>query len=54
MKNMLKALKDVQTPDAPLVLKAQGSFFVGGDVVEQTQRELGDLGPGGHITAGRA
>src|SRR6185503_13876745 len=26
-----QALKDVQTPDAPLVLKAQGSFFVGGE-----------------------
>jgi hypothetical protein len=24
------ALKDVQTPDMPLVLRAQGSFFVGG------------------------
>ena len=45
-----QALKDVQTPDAPLVLKAQGSFFVGGEKVEQTQGELGDLGPGGHIT----
>ena len=45
-----QALKDVQTPDTPLVLKAQGSFFVGGDKVEQTQGELGDLGPGGHIT----
>jgi len=47
---MAQALKDVQTPDAPLVLKAQGSFFVGGEKVEQTQGELGDLGPGGHIT----
>ena len=37
-------------PDKPLVLKAQGSFFVGGEKVEQTQAELGDLGPGGHIT----
>ena len=45
-----QALKDVQTPEAPLVLKAQGSFFVGGEKVEQTQGELGDLGPGGHIT----
>ena len=45
-----QALKDVQTPDTPLVLKAQGSFFVGGEKVEQTQGELGDLGPGGHIT----
>ena len=47
---MAQALKDVQTADAPLVLKAQGSFFVGGEKVEQTQGELGDLGPGGHIT----
>ena len=47
---MAQALKDVQTPDTPLVLKAQGSFFVGGEKVEQTQGELGDLGPGGHIT----
>jgi hypothetical protein len=45
-----QALKDVKISDTPLVLKAQGSFFVGGEVVEQTQRELGDLGPGGHIT----
>ena len=45
-----QALKDVQTPDKPLVLKAQGSFFVGGEKVHQTQGELGDLGPGGHIT----
>jgi pimeloyl-ACP methyl ester carboxylesterase len=45
-----QALKDVQTGDTPLVLKAQGSFFVGGETVEQTAGELGDLGPGGHIT----
>ena len=45
-----QSLKDVQTPDAPLVLKAQGSFFVGGEKVQQTQGELGDLGPGGQIT----
>ena len=44
-----QALKDVQTSDTPLVLKAQGSFFVGGEKAEQTQGELGDLGPGGHI-----
>ena len=47
---MAQALKDVQMSDKPLVLKAQGSFFVGGEKVEQTQGELGDLGPGGHIT----
>ena len=45
-----QALKDVQTSDTPLVLKAQGSFFIGGEKAEQTQGELGDLGPGGHIT----
>ena len=39
--------KDLQTPDTPLVLKAQGSFFVGGEKSEQKQMELGDLGPGG-------
>jgi pimeloyl-ACP methyl ester carboxylesterase len=44
-----QALKDVQTPATPLVLKAQGSFFVGGEKAEQTQGELGNLGPGGHI-----
>jgi pimeloyl-ACP methyl ester carboxylesterase len=47
---MAQALKDVQPPGTPLVLKAQGSFFVGGEKVEQTQGELGNLGPGGHIS----
>lgn len=41
--------QSVQTPDTPLVLRAQGSFFVGGEKLEATQRELGDLAPGGHI-----
>lgn len=45
-----QALKDVKTSDTPLVLKAQGSFFVGGETVEQTADELGGLGAGGHIT----
>ena len=45
-----QALADVKTPDTPLVLKAQGSFYVGGESVEQTQGQLGNLGPGGHIT----
>ena len=44
---MAQAIKDLQTPDTPLVLKAQGSFFVGGEKAEQTQVELGGLGPGG-------
>jgi len=46
---LAQALKDVKVSDAPLVLKAQGSFFVGGEKSDQTQVELGDLGPGGHI-----
>ncbi len=37
-------------PGTPLVLKAQGSFFVGGEKADETQAELGNLGPGGHIT----
>lgn len=45
-----QGLRDLQTQRSPLVLKAQGSFFVGGDVVEQTQVELGSFGPAGHIT----
>src|SRR5215213_6314319 len=43
-------LKDIQTQRSPLVLKAQGSFYVGGDVVEQTRDQLGSRGPAGHIT----
>jgi pimeloyl-ACP methyl ester carboxylesterase len=45
-----QSLDDVQTPSEPLVLKAQGSFYIGGEKVQQTQGELGNLGPGGHIT----
>ena len=45
-----QGLKDVKTAGTPLVLKARGSFFVGGEKVDQTQGELGDLGPGGRIT----
>lgn len=44
-----QAMKDLQTPSSPLVLKAQGSFFIGGEKSEQTRAELGGLGPGGHI-----
>lgn len=44
-----QGLKDVQIPQTPLVLKAQGSFFIGGEKAEQTKSELGNLGPGGHI-----
>ena len=45
-----QSIGDLKTPDAPLVLKSQGSFFVGGETVQQTQGELGNLGPGGNIT----
>jgi pimeloyl-ACP methyl ester carboxylesterase len=46
---MAQAFKDLQAPDTPLVLKAQGSFFAGGDKSEEMRVELGGLGPGGHI-----
>lgn len=45
-----QALEDLRVPDTPLVLKAQGSFFVGGEKAEQTEVQLGSLGPGGHVT----
>jgi hypothetical protein len=31
---MAQAIKDLQTPGTPLVLKAHGSFFIGGDKSE--------------------
>jgi hypothetical protein len=43
-------LGDLQTPKSPLVLKAQGCFFVGGEKVKQTHVELGSFGPPGHIS----
>jgi pimeloyl-ACP methyl ester carboxylesterase len=44
-----QGLADVRTSDAPLVLKAQGSFFVGGEKAALTQAQVG-LGPAGHVT----
>src|SRR5262245_10511918 len=42
---------DLQTPKSPLVLKSQGSFFVGGQSVPQTPIEAGNIGFGpGHVT----
>jgi pimeloyl-ACP methyl ester carboxylesterase len=35
-----QALDDIQTPEEPLVLREQGSFFVGGESVEATAMEL--------------
>lgn len=32
------------------MLKALGSFFVGGERVDQSKEELGGFGPAGHIT----
>src|SRR5215204_1206407 len=45
-----QGLKDVRTANSPLVLKSQGSFYVGGDVVQQTFDQLGSRGTAGHIT----
>lgn len=45
-----QTIQSLKTPDTPLVLKAQGSFFVGGEKADQTRAALGDLAPGGHIT----
>jgi pimeloyl-ACP methyl ester carboxylesterase len=42
-------LKDIQTSKPPLLLKAQGSFFVGGESVVETDDALGFPGTG-HIT----
>ncbi len=43
-------LADLHTPDSPLVLKAQGSFFVGGEKADLTAVELGSFGPAGHVS----
>jgi pimeloyl-ACP methyl ester carboxylesterase len=45
-----QAYKDIQTSKKPLVLQAQGSFYVGGESVAQTQAELGSFVPAGHIS----
>lgn len=42
-------LKDIQTYDRPLKLKAQGSFYVGGKMVYQSHEELGSRSPEGTI-----
>lgn len=41
---------DLKTPKTPLVLKAQGSFFVGGETVKQTPAQLGGFGAPGTLT----
>lgn len=43
--------KDVKSSSQrPLTLKAQGSFYVGGETVSQSFDELGSFGPGNNIT----
>ena len=43
-------LTDIQRQQSPLVLQAQGSFYVGGKSEQQTREELGGICPGGHVT----
>ena len=43
-------LADIQRQQAPLVLQAQGSFYVGGKSEQQTREELGGICPDGHVT----
>lgn len=45
-----QALNDVEPAQGPLVLKARGSFFVGGEQVERSAIELGGFGPADRIT----
>jgi pimeloyl-ACP methyl ester carboxylesterase len=42
-------VSDLQTPKGSLVLKAQGSFFVGGDLINAAAGDLGAGRPAGHI-----
>ncbi|MBS1832877.1 MAG: esterase, partial [Acidobacteria bacterium] len=44
-----QTFSSLQKSAKPLVLKSQGSFYIGGEKSEQTRVELGGLGPGGHI-----
>jgi hypothetical protein len=39
-------LRNLQTPKSPLVLKALGSFYVGGEMISQTATEIGLYGGG--------
>ncbi len=43
-------LADIQRQQSPLVLQAQGSFYVGGKSEQQTREELGGICPDGHVT----
>lgn len=43
-------LTDIQHQQSPLILQAQGSFYVGGRSEQQTREELGGICPDGHVT----
>lgn len=43
----------IATSPEPLTLRAQGSFYVGGQSESQTSAELGGLCPPGHVTVGQ-
>lgn len=45
-----QSLKDLKTEQKPLILKSQGSFYVGGEKSKQTFEQLGSFGPDGNIT----
>lgn len=45
-----QTFKNLQVPETPLVLKAQGGFFVGGETVPFTRVELGKFVADGHVT----
>lgn len=45
-----QSFKALQSSEQPLVLKARGSFYVGGESVEQSEIELGSFGPADRIT----
>ncbi|MCK9489782.1 MAG: hypothetical protein M0Q42_10385 [Xanthomonadales bacterium] len=43
-------LRDIRPSEGPLVLQSRGSFYVGGEQVDKTAVEIGDLGPDDQIT----
>lgn len=47
---LAQSFKNIQIPATPLVLKAQGGFFVGGETVPFTRVELGKFVADGHVT----
>ncbi|WP_179384936.1 hypothetical protein [Allomuricauda sp. ARW1Y1] len=44
-----QSYEDLHTPEEPLILKSQGSFYIGGETVQQTRDEMGFF-PGNSIT----